>query len=78
MIGNIENGGYRAMYLPPYSPELNPIKQFWALAQGKMRRYRLKNEENLPQRIAALVIFMTFLDTLNVESSVAMIKQNSK
>jgi transposase len=48
------------MYLPPYSPELNPIEQFWALVQGKMRRHRLKNEENLSQRIAASVIFMAF------------------
>ena len=26
----IENQGYKCVYLPPYSPELNPIEQFWS------------------------------------------------
>ena len=28
MIRKIESRGYRVMYLPPCSPELNPIEQF--------------------------------------------------
>ena len=28
MIRKIDSRGYRVMHLPPYSPELNPIKQF--------------------------------------------------
>lgn len=39
------------MYLSSYSPELNPIEQFWALVKGKMKRRGLMNEENLLQRI---------------------------
>ena len=35
------------MYLPPYSPELNPIEQFWSLVKGKMKRGQLLTEENL-------------------------------
>lgn len=31
MQRKIEKRGYNIMYLPPYSPELNPIEQFWAL-----------------------------------------------
>ncbi|KAG0857857.1 hypothetical protein G6F26_001914 [Rhizopus arrhizus] len=34
------------MYLPPYSPELNPIEQFWASVKGKMTK-----EETLSSRI---------------------------
>ncbi|KAG0827301.1 hypothetical protein G6F29_009202 [Rhizopus arrhizus] len=52
MIRKIESRGYRVMYLPPYSPELNPIEQFWALVKGKMKHHRLMIEENLSQRIA--------------------------
>lgn len=52
MIRKIESRGYKIMYLPPYSPELNPIEQFWALVKGKMKRHRLINEENPSQRIA--------------------------
>ncbi|KAG1456343.1 hypothetical protein G6F46_010488 [Rhizopus delemar] len=28
MLRKIESKGYKAMYIPPYSPELNPIEQF--------------------------------------------------
>lgn len=52
MMRKIESRGYRVMYLPPYSPELNPIEQFWATVKGKMKRHRLLSEENLSQRIA--------------------------
>ncbi|KAG1470494.1 hypothetical protein G6F56_002655 [Rhizopus delemar] len=62
MIKKIESRGYRVIYLPPYSPELNPIKQFWALVKGKMKRHRLINEENLSQRIAEACNNVRFSD----------------
>lgn len=52
MIRKIESRGYRVMYLPPYSPELNPIEQFWAIVKGRLKRQRLMTEENLSSRIA--------------------------
>lgn len=52
MFRKIESRGYRVVYLPPYSPELNPIEQFWAIVKGKMKRHRLMTEENLSSRIA--------------------------
>ena len=30
--------GYRCAYLPSYSPELNPIEQFWSVAKSKIKR----------------------------------------
>ncbi|KAL1931415.1 hypothetical protein VTP01DRAFT_9557 [Rhizomucor pusillus] len=36
----IEFRGYRCAYLPPYSPELNPIEQFWSVAKSKVKRHR--------------------------------------
>lgn len=29
----IEGRGYRYVYLPPYSPELYPIEQFWSVCK---------------------------------------------
>lgn len=52
MKRKIESRGYHVMYLPPYSPELNPIEQFWAIVKGKLKRHRLMTEENLSSRIA--------------------------
>ncbi|KAG1166064.1 hypothetical protein G6F36_013086 [Rhizopus arrhizus] len=40
------------MHLPPYSPELNLIEQFWALVKRKLKRGRMLAEENLSSRIA--------------------------
>jgi len=30
--------GYRLVFLPPYSPELNPIEHFWAWLKRKLRK----------------------------------------
>lgn len=48
----IEGRGYRVMYFPFYSPELNPIEQFWAILKGRLKRQRFMTEENLSGRIA--------------------------
>lgn len=51
MVRKIECTGYRVMYLLPYSPELNPIEQFWAIVKGKMKHGRLMTEENLSSTV---------------------------
>ena len=35
--GIIEKYGHALMYLPAYSPELNPIEQCWAVLKQKVR-----------------------------------------
>lgn len=52
MKRKIEKRGYKLMHLPPYSPELNPIEQFWALVKRRLKRDRMMSEENLSSRIA--------------------------
>jgi transposase len=39
MIDALENAGHTILYLPPYSPDLNPIEHKWAQAKA----YRRKN-----------------------------------
>lgn len=43
--------GYTPVYLPPYSPELNPIEQFWSIIKAKVRRTKLSDIETLTTRI---------------------------
>jgi len=43
----IENRGYKCVYLPTCSPELNPIEQFWAIAKSKVKRRRFLQEDIL-------------------------------
>jgi hypothetical protein len=47
----IEKRGYVPVYLPPYSPELNPIEDFWAIVKSKVKRHALKETETLISRI---------------------------
>lgn len=30
--------GHRLLFLPPYSPDLNPIEKYWAMLKRKMRK----------------------------------------
>jgi transposase len=32
-----ERFGLRVIFLPPYSPDLNPIEKFWSWLKGKLR-----------------------------------------
>jgi len=33
-----QNAGCRVLFLPPYSPELNPIEMFWAWLKRFLRK----------------------------------------
>lgn len=48
----IEDRGYKCVYLPKYSPELNPIEQFWASVKRKVRRSQFGNTEDVKTRIS--------------------------
>ena len=43
----IENAGHKLLYLPPYSPDLNPIEHRWAAIKALRRRTGLSPEEIL-------------------------------
>lgn len=43
--------GYKCIYLPPYSPELNPIEQFWSIVKNKVKRSQFQTKEDLSTRI---------------------------
>ncbi|KAG1139476.1 hypothetical protein G6F38_009802 [Rhizopus arrhizus] len=46
--------GYKCIYLPPYSPELNPIEQFWSIVKNKVKRSQFQTKEDLSTRISLL------------------------
>ncbi|KAG1568890.1 hypothetical protein G6F50_006877 [Rhizopus delemar] len=43
--------GYIPVYLPPYSPELNPIEMFWKVLKDRVKRGKLTDAETLSSRI---------------------------
>ncbi|KAG1375973.1 hypothetical protein G6F60_008482 [Rhizopus arrhizus] len=48
----IHSRGYQYVYLPPYSPELNPIEQFWSVVKSKVKRNKFLEKETLMTRIS--------------------------
>jgi transposase len=34
----IESNGHQLLFLPAYSPDLNPIEQYWAIIKGKIKK----------------------------------------
>jgi len=46
----IENAGCQLLFLPPYSPDLNPIEKFWANLKKKIKRI-IKNFSTLAEAV---------------------------
>ena len=48
------------MYLPPYSPDLNPIKRIWLTIKARwFNNYVCKNEEKLLERLDQAILDVT-------------------
>lgn len=51
----IEAAGAELLYLPPYSPDLNPIEKAWAKLKHLLRTAKARTAEALEQAIAELL-----------------------
>lgn len=47
----LETVGCSAVYLPPYSPELNPIELFWAWLKRRLRTLKARTRDALESGI---------------------------
>ena len=47
----IEKAGAEALYLPPYSPDLNPIEKAWAKLKQQLRAAKARTTQTLDQAI---------------------------
>lgn len=55
----IEAAGARLLYLPPYSPDLNPIEKAWAKLKQLLRSTKARTKEALDQAISDLLPSIT-------------------
>lgn len=55
----IEGVGAEALYLPPYSPDLNPIEKAWAKLKQLLRSAKARTKEALDQAIAEALILIS-------------------
>ncbi len=58
----IEDAGASVLYLPPYSPDLNPIEKAWAKLKQLLRSAKARTREALDQAIAELLPSITEQD----------------
>ena len=58
----IEAAGAQLLYLPPYSPDLNPIEKAWAKLKQLLRTAKARTKEALDEAIAELLPLVTAED----------------
>lgn len=61
----IETAGAELRYLPPYSPDLNPIEQAFAKLKAHLRKHAERSIESLWLRIGALLSLFTEAECQN-------------
>ena len=47
----LDSSSVRYIYLPPYSPDLNPIEKLWSKAKALLRKFRARTLDALPNAI---------------------------
>ena len=55
----IERAGASLLYLPPYSPDLNPIEKAWSKLKQSLRAVGARSEETLHHAVAQLLPSIT-------------------
>ncbi len=55
----IEECGARVLYLPPYSPDLNPIEKCWSKIKTYLRQAKARTREALEQALKEVLLLIT-------------------
>ena len=58
----IEAAGARLLYLPPYSPDLNPIEKMWSKVKALLRGAKARTQEALTSAVASALDAVTQQD----------------
>lgn len=64
VVDIIVKRGYKPLFMPPYSPFLNPIEECWSKIKSGIRRNPLKKDDELTPRIAEACNTVTTKDCL--------------
>ncbi|KAL1932979.1 hypothetical protein VTP01DRAFT_8657 [Rhizomucor pusillus] len=63
-------------YLPSYSPELNPIEQFWSVVKSKVKRNRLLERQTLMTRISEASNSLRLSDFEEIEDTESIFRDS--
>ena len=62
VISIIEKAGAKVLYLPPYSPDLNPIEMMWSKIKAYLRKVKARTSETLSEALAIALKNVNDLD----------------
>lgn len=51
--------GFNLLYLPPYSPDFNPIEKMWSKMKSNLRKWKIRDASLLPQAIEKALALVT-------------------
>ena len=63
VIEAIEAKGAKAIFLPPYSPDLNPIEKCWSKIKTYLRAAKARTRETLEKALKEALFLVTSTDT---------------
>lgn len=63
-IALIESAGAEAVFLPPYSPDLNPIEMMWSKVKSILRKLEARDTESLVNAIGTALSMVTASDAI--------------
>lgn len=61
----ITQAGAQVLFLPAYSPDLNPIEKMWSKIKAILRALEARTQEALNQAIAIALESVTARDAMN-------------
>ena len=47
----LDSSGVRYIYLPPYSPDLNPIEKLWSKVKAFLLKFKVRTLDTLPNAV---------------------------
>lgn len=65
VVAAIEAAGAKVIYLPPYSPDFNPIELFWSKVKNRIRALEPSNPDELYEAIVTAFKSVTNKDLLH-------------
>lgn len=63
-IALIESAGAKPVFLPPYSPDLNPIEMMWSKVKSTLRKLEPRDAEALVNAIGTALSMVTASDAI--------------
>ena len=60
-----EGTEFHLAYLPPYSPDFNPIEKMWSKMKSILRKVKVRDLDKLPDAILAALNRVTSTDSLH-------------